>query len=427
MSAQHKRPLLAFLLVVVLCIILLGQAVRSEALLGLLVSADREPFGPEQIRLSAEVRDRVVTDAPRVRSPRAPAGASVTPDRQPAAKPTPARRVARHLGSVDGGGLLAHRPTRHGPKATPTGHAQREAGHPGKHLGKPAGWIPPGQAKKATQGKAHGHVRKSQRRAKVSRRNQPGRAEPTRARTLVSNLASNPPDGVETALARLLNQRAGLGASSASTRSASSESSTVKLSVAGDLAGLAQVVGGGLGGPDRSGGAGDRRRATARRASRPWPRTWRRGCRSARQRRRPARPGRRRAPAGPRRSATTRGAPSRPATTTRPPRSRRARNGASRRSSVCSAQARVALAESGAGAVGVRPLLDQLEVVVAELPEELLGDLERGGVVVGVEGRGRAAAHLAEPAGAGRGRPARWRAAGRGRWPRRCRARTSRR
>ena len=43
-----------------------------------------------------------------------------------------------------------------------------------------------------------------------------------------------------------------------------------------------------------------------------------------------------------------------------------------------------------AAVLGVRPLLDQLEVVVAELPEELLGDLERGGVVVGLERVGRA-------------------------------------
>ena len=171
MSDQHRRPLLAFLVVVVLCIILLGQAVRSEALLGLVISADRVPFGPEQVRLSAEARDRVVTDAPRVRSPRAPAGASVTPSLQRAVTPQPARRVARHLGSVDGGGLLAREPQRqgsqahgpkvHGPKqqgrkATPPGHAKREAGHPGKHsskhAGKPPGWIPPGQAKHQAKG-----------------------------------------------------------------------------------------------------------------------------------------------------------------------------------------------------------------------------------------------------------------------------------
>ena len=53
--------------------------------------------------------------------------------------------------------------------------------------------------------------------------------------------------------------------------------------------------------------------------------------------------------------------------------------------------------EGGPGRVagpGRRPrvvgaLLDQLEVVVAELPEELLGDLERGRVVVGLERLGR--------------------------------------
>ncbi len=150
MSAQHKRPLLAFLLVVVLCIILLGQAVRSEALLGLLISADREPFGPEQIRLSAEVRDRVVADAPRVRSPRAPEGASVTPNLQPtpASTPRPAHRVARHLGSVDGGGLLASKPKRHGPKATPPGHAKQ-----GRATARADGHA------KTTHGKAKGHAK----------------------------------------------------------------------------------------------------------------------------------------------------------------------------------------------------------------------------------------------------------------------------
>ena len=39
----------------------------------------------------------------------------------------------------------------------------------------------------------------------------------------------------------------------------------------------------------------------------------------------------------------------------------------------------------GAAVLVVRPLLDQLEVVVAELPEEPLGHLERGRVVVGLE------------------------------------------
>ena len=121
-SAQHRRPLLAFLLVVVLCIILLGQAVRSEALLGLLVSADREPFGPEQIRLSAEVRDRVVTDAPRVRSPRAPEGASVTPN----LAPRPRRRG--QLIASPGTSATPRRPRPRRPRhadGTPPGRARR--------------------------------------------------------------------------------------------------------------------------------------------------------------------------------------------------------------------------------------------------------------------------------------------------------------
>jgi hypothetical protein len=46
----------------------------------------------------------------------------------------------------------------------------------------------------------------------------------------------------------------------------------------------------------------------------------------------------------------------------------------------------------------VGALLDQLEVVVAELPEELLGDLERGRVVVGVERLGGLPDDALEPA-----------------------------
>src|SRR3546814_12715991 len=45
----------------------------------------------------------------------------------------------------------------------------------------------------------------------------------------------------------------------------------------------------------------------------------------------------------------------------------------------------------GTALVVVRPLLDQLEIVVAELPKELLHCLQGTGVIVGVErvGRGR--------------------------------------
>lgn len=147
--------MLAFLLVVVLCIILLGHAVRSEALLGLVISADRDPFGPEQVRLSAEARDRVVADAPRVRSPRAPAGASVTPSLQRAVISQPTRRAAPHLGSVEGGGLLARGPQPTGPKrhdltSTIPAHARRDGSH-----------VPPGQARKASLGEADGHARRA--------------------------------------------------------------------------------------------------------------------------------------------------------------------------------------------------------------------------------------------------------------------------
>ncbi len=52
----------------------------------------------------------------------------------------------------------------------------------------------------------------------------------------------------------------------------------------------------------------------------------------------------------------------------------------------------------GAAVLGVRPLLDQLEVVVAELPEELLDRLEGAGVVVGLEGLGGLAGHQGQAA-----------------------------
>ena len=136
---------------------------------------------------------------------------------------------------------------------------------------------------------------------------------------------------------------------------------------------------------------GDRspRPGRAGRASRPWPATWRRGCRPGRRRRRRAGRGRRR-PRGRRRRgrATRRGGPSPSCHHDQTSSVTYGRNGASSRSTVCSAHASAARGR-GRGRVGlvVRALLDQLEVVVAELPEELLGDLEGGGVVVGLERR----------------------------------------
>ena len=67
--------------------------------------------------------------------------------------------------------------------------------------------------------------------------------------------------------------------------------------------------------------------------------------------------------------------------------------GASRRSITSSAvrSAEIALRVAGVGA-----LLDELEVVVAERPEELLGHLERAGVVVLLVRRGRGVDHDAE-------------------------------
>ena len=66
--------------------------------------------------------------------------------------------------------------------------------------------------------------------------------------------------------------------------------------------------------------------------------------------------------------------------------------GANRRSSTSSARPSAARAEavSGGTRVGaVGAVLDQLEVVVAERPEERLGQLQRAGVVVRLERRGR--------------------------------------
>ena len=104
-----------------------------------------------------------------------------------------------------------------------------------------------------------------------------------------------------------------------------------------------------------------------------------------------AAPGRRPARPGPARtwSARSRGAPSRTATRTRPPRSRTA--GTAR--TAAAAPTAPSPARPGpsrrAGPVAVRPLLDQLDVVVAERPEERLGGLQRAGVVVRLERRGR--------------------------------------
>ena len=68
------------------------------------------------------------------------------------------------------------------------------------------------------------------------------------------------------------------------------------------------------------------------------------------------------------------------------------RNGANSRSSIDSASAQRRAAPTPAAlvaALAVGALLDQLDVVVAEPPEERLGALERPGVVVVVERRGR--------------------------------------
>ena len=85
-------------------------------------------------------------------------------------------------------------------------------------------------------------------------------------------------------------------------------------------------------------------------------------------------------------SATTTGGSSRPATTTRPLRWRRGGTG---RTASAASRARGAArpwpSRRPRRPVAVGPALDQLEVVVGEVPEERLGAFERPGVVVVVE------------------------------------------
>lgn len=150
MSDQHRRPLLAFLLVLLVCVILLGHAVRSEALLGLLTSADREPLGSEQVRLSALARDRVVADAKRqVRSPRAPAHASATPVVGVQRPTRPVARPAPVFAPIDGGGLRV--PTSKGLKpGHDTGHDKgRDKGRANSRGKDHSKKVPPGLAKKS--------------------------------------------------------------------------------------------------------------------------------------------------------------------------------------------------------------------------------------------------------------------------------------
>ena len=71
--------------------------------------------------------------------------------------------------------------------------------------------------------------------------------------------------------------------------------------------------------------------------------------------------------------------------------------GASSRSTAVSATASAAWAEAPPLAGAVRPLLHRLQVVVAERPEELLGDVQRAGVVVRVERRGGLDDHPFQP------------------------------
>ncbi|WP_457207780.1 hypothetical protein [Nocardioides sp. P5_C9_2] len=64
MSAEHKRPLFAFVVVTILCAVMLGHAIRSDALGGLLGSIADRPV--------ASAPDRVVLP-PRVDAPATPA------------------------------------------------------------------------------------------------------------------------------------------------------------------------------------------------------------------------------------------------------------------------------------------------------------------------------------------------------------------
>ncbi len=73
MSAEHKRPLFAFVMVSILCAVMLGHAIRSDALGGL--------FAPSSDRVAAQA------PAPVAPEPRA-VGAHRPPPRPPAGSPS---------------------------------------------------------------------------------------------------------------------------------------------------------------------------------------------------------------------------------------------------------------------------------------------------------------------------------------------------
>ena len=281
MSAQHKRPLLAFLLVVVLCIILLGQAVRSEALLGLLSAPTenrsapsrsgcpprsatgswrtRRGCGPPAHRKARPShrtsssrrhrhRDQLIaspgTSAPSTAAASWPASRSTTA-RKPLRRARrvcwiPPGRRGRPSGSTPGHAKPAHgHANGHAKKADPA-EPRRGRGHRGDRSGGgPRAVDGPGPPEREGAEGWFG-VRASPR--------GPGAAGATSGRGAQQPLEGRPPK------ARALLRPAGGHRRQLGVHPQHLERVIDReAQVAGDLAGLAQVVGGELGGPDRSG------------------------------------------------------------------------------------------------------------------------------------------------------------------------------
>lgn len=94
MSAEHKRPLYAFVMVSVLCAVMLGHAIRSDALVGLWArTAERvaaqapAPVAPER---------RVDTPTGASPSDRDPVALVATPEESPTAAPRAVRTTRPH-------------------------------------------------------------------------------------------------------------------------------------------------------------------------------------------------------------------------------------------------------------------------------------------------------------------------------------------
>ena len=78
MSAEHKRPLFAFVMVTILCAVMLGHAIRSDALVGLLGSLADRPVASAPVRAVLDPRADPATV--RVPSGHGPATLTSTPE-----------------------------------------------------------------------------------------------------------------------------------------------------------------------------------------------------------------------------------------------------------------------------------------------------------------------------------------------------------